>query len=219
MLKHSDRDRERRTSMNDTTSLKALFLGCSLRPSPSESSSDVLATQVIQALENHNVTSEIVRVADYNVVPGVDVDMGEGDQWPQLRAKMLASDIVVIATPTWSGHMSSIAQRVLERLDAELSQTGDDGLPLVYGKVAGAVVVGNEDGAHAICADIFQSLNDYGFTIPAASATYWNDEAMGSREYKDFESPPDAVARTTKQMAANLAHVARLLKQSAYIAA
>lgn len=29
---------------------------------------------------------------------------------------MLAADIFLLATPTWMGHMSSVAQRVLERL-------------------------------------------------------------------------------------------------------
>lgn len=198
------------------TELKALIFGCSLRPSPSESSSDALASELIQALRDYQVTSEQIRVVDYVVLPGVETDMGDGDQWPELRQKMLDSDIIIIATPTWSGHMSSIAQRVLERLDAELSETDSNGLPLVYGKVAGAVVVGNEDGAHAICADLFQSLNDYGFTIPAGAATYWNDEAMGSREYKDLDSPPESVASTTIQMAANLVHMARLLKQTPY---
>jgi multimeric flavodoxin WrbA len=55
------------------------------------------------------------------VKPGVEKDMGDRDAWPGIREKMLAADIFVLGTPTWMGHMSSVAQRVLERLDAELS--------------------------------------------------------------------------------------------------
>lgn len=74
--------------------------------------------------------------------------MGDGDQWPQIREKVLAADILLLSTPVWLGHPSSVAQRVLERLDAELSNTDDAGRPALTGKVAVVSVVGNEDGAH-----------------------------------------------------------------------
>ena len=77
------------------------------------------------------------------------------------------------------------------------------------------VVVGNEDGAHKITADLMQGLNDIGFTIPAQGGTYWNDEAMGSRDYNDLEETPEAVA-STNATAENAAHLARLLKESPY---
>lgn len=199
--------------------IKALIFGCSLKPSSSVSSTSKLASELASELRSNAAEVEIIHAVDYTILPGVETDMGAGDDWPALREKMLAADIVLIATPTWAGQMSSVAMRVIERLDAELSETDDKGLPLVYGKVGGAVVVGNEDGAHAICAAIFQSLNDYGFTIPAAAATYWNGEAMGSVDYKDLKSTPDAVASATKQMASNLVHTAALLKQTPYKAA
>ena len=199
--------------------ISALIFGCSLKPSPAISSADKLAGELAQELQKNSVKTELIRAVDYSILPGVETDMGDGDDWPELRKKMLAADIVIIATPTWAGHMSSVAMRVVERLDAELAETDNSGLPLVYGKVGGAVVVGNEDGAHSICAAIFQSLNDYGFTIPAAAATYWNGEAMGSVDYKDLDSTPENVASATKQMARNLTHTATLLKQTPYEAA
>jgi multimeric flavodoxin WrbA len=91
-----------------------------------------------------------VRVVDYDVKPGVELDMGDGDAWPAIRAQLIDADIVILSTPTWMGQQSSVRQRVLERLDAELSETGDNGQPSVAGKVAIAAVVGNEDGAHHI---------------------------------------------------------------------
>jgi len=91
--------------------------------------------------------------------------MGGGDQWPRIRRRVLDADILVFVTPTWMGQHSSVAQRVLERLDAELSETDARGRPTLFDKVAIAGVVGNEDGAHHIAAILFQSLNDLGFTI------------------------------------------------------
>lgn len=202
--------------MTETASLRALVLVCSLKPSPAPSSSEKLARQVLEEMATHGVAGDVVRVVDHDVRPGVEVDMGEGDAWPGIRERLMAADILVIATPTWVGHMSSVAQRVLERLDGELSETDDSGRPLVTGKVAVTVVVGNEDGAHKITADLMQALNDVGFTIPAQGGTYWNDEAMGSRDYDDLEETPEAVASTNATLAANAAHLARLLTASPY---
>lgn len=196
--------------------LKALALTCSLKPSPQESSTDILARQVLDELEKHDVSTELLRVIDYVIAPGVETDMGDGDEWPALRQKMLEADILLLATPTWVGHMSSIAQRVIERLDAELSFRDDSGRYKTYDKIAAAVVVGNEDGAHKISADIFQSLNDVGFTIPAGGVVYWNGEAMGSTDYKDLKKIPEAVQSTMTRLATNAAHLARQLKQSGY---
>jgi multimeric flavodoxin WrbA len=202
--------------MTETSPVRALALVCSLKPSPAPSSSELLARQVLDALAGHGVTGEVVRVVDHDVRPGVELDMGDGDAWPAIREKLMAADILVMATPTWLGHMSSVAQRVLERLDAELSETDGTGRPLVTGKVAVAAVVGNEDGAHKIVADLFQALDDVGFTISAQGSTYWNDQAMGGTDYLDLDETPEAVASTTATLAANAAHLARLLAANPY---
>jgi multimeric flavodoxin WrbA len=196
--------------------LRALAITCSLKPSPAESSTDLLTRQLLDALAGHGVEGEVVRAVDLDLRPGVEADMGDGDEWPGLRAKVLAADILVLATPTWMGQHSSVCQRVLERLDAELSDTDDDGHPRTYGKVACAVVVGNEDGAHHISAVLFQALNDVGFTLPAGAVTYWNGEAMHTTDYQDLDETPEQTASTTTTLAANAAHLARLLKGAAY---
>jgi multimeric flavodoxin WrbA len=196
--------------------LRALGLVCTLKPSPAESSSAVLTDQIFTHLRAGGVECESVRVVDYAVAPGVEADMGDGDQWPAILQKIVAADILVLSTPTWVGHMSSVAQRVLERLDAELSETDDQGRPRQVGKVALATVVGNEDGAHKIVADLFQALNDIGFTIPAQGCTYWNDEAMGGRDFKDLDETPEAVAGTTETAARNALHLAKALRDNPY---
>ena len=147
-----------------TAQLTALAISCTLKPSPAESSTDLLGSQILSALAEHGVTGELVRAVDHVISPGVEADMGGDDQWPTLREKVHAADILVLLTPTWMGQQSSVAQRVLERLDAELSETDDAGRPILFDKVALAGIVGNEDGAHHIAAILFQSLNDVGYS-------------------------------------------------------
>jgi len=199
-----------------TPPLRALALVCTLNPSPAESSSQLIADQVLGALAEHGVTGESVRLVDHDVKPGVQKNMGDGDAWPSIRERMLAADVLLIATPTWMGQASSVAQRAMERLDAELSEKDDEGRLLTYGKVGVVAVVGNEDGAHKISADLYQCLNDVGFTIPAGGVTYWNGEAMQGTDYKDLDETPKTTAGTTKTLAANAAHLARLLKAKQY---
>jgi len=108
----------------------------------------------------------MVRLADYDIAPGVVSEaVREGDEWPQIHAKILAADILILATPTWIGQPSSIIKRALERMDALLSETDAEGVPVAYNKVAGFVVTGNEDGAHHVIAEMAQGAIDYGFTV------------------------------------------------------
>ena len=199
-----------------TKSLRALALVCSLHASTEQSSSELLASQVLKEMEQYGVEGKTVRMADYDIKPGVELDMGDGDEWPSIRKQVMEADIVLLATPIWVGHPSSIAQRVIERLDAELSETDDQGRLLTYGKVAVVAVVGNEDGAHKVSADLFQALSDVGFTIPATGSTYWVGEAMNKTDYKDLDETPKMTAETTKSLASNATHLAKLLKEQTY---
>jgi multimeric flavodoxin WrbA len=167
--------------------------------------------QVLEALRGPDVDGDTIRAVDHDIRPGVEVDA-----WPGIRQRLLDADILLFATPTWVGHPSSVAQRIVERLDAELSEPDDQGRPLTFGKVAVVAVVGNEDGAHKITGDLFQALNDCGFTVPAQGAVYWNGEAMSGVDYKDLDETPEAVAGTTATLAANAAHLARHLVAEPY---
>lgn len=199
--------------------LTALALNCTLKPSPQPSSTEKLAGEVLTELEKLGVETEQLRVVDFDVRPGVTADEGDGDEWPKLRGRVVAADILVFATPTWLGHLSSVAQRVLERLDAELSVSDDNGVKALTGKIAVPVVVGNEDGAHSIIAATAQALNDVGFTIPAQGSTYWNGEAMQTVDYRMLEQTPPAVAATTMTAARNAFHLASLLQARPFLPA
>lgn len=199
-------------------SLTAIAFNATLKPSSSDekSSTQRMIDLIADELSSHDVTTETIWLADFNIKPGVTSDEGEGDDWPAIRAKVLAADILIIGTPIWMGQPGSISKRVLERMDAFLSETDDAGRMVSYGKVAAVAVVGNEDGAHHVSAEIFQALNDVGFTIPANAVAYWVGEAMGDVNFVDLKTVPDTVKTMVSMLARNTAHLASLLKAEQY---
>jgi multimeric flavodoxin WrbA len=204
--------------MADKPDLKVIAFNCSLKSANGKepSSTEVLLGQLLDALGKHGASGSVIRAVDHNIKPGVTSDEGEGDDWPALRQRVVNADILVMATPIWLGQPSSVAKRVMERMDAFLSETDDKGRMPSYGKVGIVVVVGNEDGAHHCAAELIQALTEVGFTCPPGSVTYWVGEAQGDTVYKDLKTTPQVVADTTAMLASNAAHLARLLKGSRY---
>jgi multimeric flavodoxin WrbA len=146
------------------------------------------------------------------VRPGVENDMGDGDAWPAIREKVLAAELLVISSPTWLGRPSSVAQRVLERMDALLSDVDGEGRPVAYNRVAGVVVTGNEDGAHHVISEIAGALIDVGYTIPGQAWTYWNRGPGPGDSYLDSDAGKDWSHETGRAAASNLLAVARALQ-------
>lgn len=196
--------------------LKALALNCTLKSGSAESSTELLLSQVLEELETQGVEGSMLRIADLDIKPGVTSDEGAGDDWPSIRAKIMESEILVLGTPIWLGQPSSIVKRVLERMDAFLSEADDQGRYPSYGNVGLVAVVGNEDGAHHVSAELFQAMNEVGFTIPASAVTYWVGEAMQSTDYKDLKDTPEKTQRATQMAVRNAVHLARLLSSSGY---
>ncbi|MFG1664627.1 flavodoxin family protein [Streptomyces sp. Y7] len=194
--------------------MHALVINCTLKPSPQTSNTEALAGAVITALQGYGVEVDIVRAVDLNLKPGVETDMGEGDDWPAVHDKLLASQILVIASPTWLGRPSSVAQRVLERMDAMLSETDDDNRPVAYNRVAGVLVTGNEDGAHHVISEISGALGDIGYTIPGQAWTYWHLGPGPGPDYLDDDRGHDWSLSTGRAMASNLVHTAQALTTS-----
>jgi len=196
--------------------LRYFGLNCTLKPSPAESSTSALLNHVTRCLAQSGATGRVERVVDHDVRFGVSSNEGPGDGWPPLRHAILDADIFVLGTPIWLGHPASVCQMVLERLDAFLGETAADGRPVAYDRVAVVGVVGNEDGAHHVGAEIFQGLNDVGFTIPAGGMTYWVGEAMQKRDFIDVSPAPEATLQATETMARNAVHLARSLSDTHY---
>lgn len=196
--------------------LKAIAINCSLKASAKgeASSTDMMIDLIADALKKYDVAFDgTIRLADHDVKPGVSSDEGDGDAWPALRTRILAADILIFGTPIWMGQMSSIAKRVVERMDAFLSETDDRGRMPSYGKIVLFAVVGNEDGAHNVTAQVGQALLDTGWTLPPSPTCYWVGEAMGRIDFNKLPSVPDKVTETVTMAASSAAHLAALLKE------
>lgn len=198
--------------------LTAQPINCTLKGDTStESSTDKMIGVMAKAFEANGVkVADTIRIAALDIKPGVTSDEGNGDQWPDVRTRILAADILIFGTPIWMGQACSVAHRVMERMDAFLDETDDQGRLPSYGKLAVCAIVGNEDGAHCASSQIFQALNDVGWTIPPVAACYWVGEAMGDVDFKDLKSEPRLVTRTARMLASNAAHLAALLKDAPF---
>ncbi|MGN7929228.1 flavodoxin family protein [Sphingomonadaceae bacterium 3R27C6] len=197
--------------------ITATAINCSLSARGRKSSTDAMLAVLTEHFEAEGVrVGKPIRIAAHSIKWGVTSNEGAGDEWPKIREAILASDILIFGTPIWMGQASSVAKLVMERMDAFLSETDDKGRMPSFSKVAVAAIVGNEDGTHNASSQIFQALNDVGWTIPAVAACYWVGEAMGSVDFKDLQHRPSKVTETAKMVAANATHLARLLRESPY---
>lgn len=194
--------------------LNAVALNCTLKSTPQVSNTEALLDKVLGLMRPLDVNCEMLRVADYKVAFGVSSDEGGGDQWPQIYSRIRAAHILIIGTPIWLGHRSSVAQMVCERLDGSYadadSRTGQ--FPL-YNKVAGVVVTGNEDGAHSAAETILFNLTHLGCTIPPNADCYWVGDAGPGPSYLDQGGGRRHLYtnKTARYMAHNLVYLAKLL--------
>ncbi|MEB2846749.1 NADPH-dependent oxidoreductase [Rhizobiales bacterium RZME27] len=197
--------------------LKAIALNATLKASGGEpSSTDRMLSLIADAMAKDGVETETIRLADFNIKPGVTSDEGEGDDWPSIRQKILDANILILGTPIWLGQPSSVSKRALERMDAFLEETDEQGRMVSYGRVAAVAVVGNEDGAHHVSAEIYQALNDVGFTIAPNAVAYWVGEAMGSTNFVDLEDVPETVTTAVDMLARNTVHLAKLTVENPF---
>ena len=131
-----------------------------------------------------------------------------------LRKRVLDADILVIGTPIWLGQPSSVAKRVLERMDAFLDETSPkDACRLMARSRLLSCRHRGWRPSHRRRA--VPDAAWVGFTIPTGGVTYWVGEAMGEKDYKDLLRTPNAVAEWTPLLASS-AHLARLIKQKRY---
>ena len=206
----------------DYSGLKAVFINCTLSPSPRESHTDTLMDVVCAIMEKAGVGISSVRAVDHDIAPGVLPDMTEhgfaSDAWPAIARKVLAADILVIGTPIWLGDVSSQCRKIIERLYAHSSQTNDKGQYVFYGKAAGCVVTGNEDGVKHCAAGILYALGHIGYTIPPQADAGWIGEIGPGPSYGDKKDngsrvgfDHDFTQRNATFLAWNLMHTAHML--------
>ena len=207
---------------HDFSDLRALFLNCSLKRSAAEpSNTQALMDNSVAIMEANGVSVETIRIADRVVPPGVEEDMTEHgydrDDWPAIQRRVLAADILVLGTPIWLGEKSSLCTRVIERLYGYSGELNERGQWIYYGRAAGVLVTGNEDGIKHVAMNTLYSLQHIGYTIPPQADAGWIGEAGPGPSYLDPGSggpENDFTNRNTTFMTWNLLHLARMLKDA-----
>lgn len=206
--------------------LRAVFVNGTLKPSPAVSHTQGLMDVSRAILEANGVDVDVIRAADHEIAPGVQPDMtrhgAARDDWPALWPRIDGADILVLGTPVWLGERSSVISRVIERLYAMSGRTNDRGQYLYYGKVAGVIVTGNEDGVKHCAMGMLYALQHLGCTIPPQADAGWIGEVGPGPSYLDPGSggpENDFTQRNTTFMSYNLIHLARMLRDAGGIPA
>ena len=210
--------------------LSAVYVNCTLKPSPQPSHTDLLGEASMAIMRDQGVSVTAIRAVDHVIAPGVQIDMtqhgADRDDWPAIQAQVMAADILVLMTPIWLGQTSSVAMRVIERLYGYSGELNAAGQYAYYGRVAGCLVTGNEDGIKHVAMSTLYSLQHLGYTIPPQADAGWIGEAGPGPSYGDeredggrvgFDN--DFTKRNTTFMTWNLLHLARLLKDAGGIPA
>jgi multimeric flavodoxin WrbA len=218
------------------TGQTALFINCSIRREKSASHTQLLMDKAAAIMVGEGVAVEQVYARDHTIAFGMIKDgaaEGVPDDWPTIQAKIMDADILVLGTPIWLGAKSSVASLVIERMYAYSGDRNEQGQYLYYGKTAGCVITGNEDGIKHCARDILYSLQHIGYMIPPQADCGWIGEAGPGPSYGDTtwaDSPigdgttplgfdNDFTNRNTTFMSWNLMHTASMLKGSGGIPA
>lgn len=212
---------------NSFKGLKAVYVNCTLKKSPTPSHTRTLMDVSIKIMESEGVDVEVIRFVDHEIPVGVQPDMTkEGaskDEWPKLYEKIINADILVIGTPIWLGERSSIASKLIERLYAMSGLHNDKGQYVYYGKASGCLITGNEDGVKHCAMGMLYALQHLGYSIPPQADAGWIGEVGPGASYGDTEWKGEKLKtpmgfdseftnRNTTFMTYNLLHLAKMLK-------
>jgi len=211
----------------DFTELTAVYINCTLKRSPELSHTQGLMDRSIQLMRLQGVTVDSLRLIDQDVATGIYPDMREHgwetDGWPEVVWPLVeAADILVIGGPLWLGDNASVTRQLIERLYAMSGLFNEKGQYVFYGKTAGALLTGNEDGIKHAAMSTLYSLQHIGYTIPPAADAGWIGEVGPGPSYLDEGSggpENDFTNRNTTFMTWNLMHMARMLKDAGGIPA
>src|SRR4051794_22322713 len=169
------------TSRWDFSDMRAVYVNCTLKRSPETSNTQGLAARSIAIMERNGVTVEQFRAIDLDIATGVYPDMREHgwerDGWPAIFERVIGADILVLLTPIWLGEKSSVCTQVIERLYGNSHLLNEAGQYAYYGRAAGCLITGNEDGAKHCAMNILYSLQHLGYAIPPQADSGWMGEA------------------------------------------
>lgn len=196
--------------------LNVLVLNASLKHKGKLSNTEELSRLVVKNMkdEYQELRTEYIRLSDLYIPPGLKFKEDKNDKWPEVAEKIVASDIVIFATPIWWGSRSSLLQRIIERMDSFDEQYKDKGRSVLLNKIAGVVITGSEDGAQATLGCILSVLTFMNFTIPPECCTYWVGEVGKPPKTNRSDRLKNKSSKIMAQkMAANLVYYANLLKK------
>ncbi|MHB1865013.1 MAG: flavodoxin family protein [Candidatus Saccharimonadales bacterium] len=215
----------------DFRGLKALFINCSIKKDKTKSHTQLLIDKAANIMSKEGVNVDQIYLLEHKVAFGMIRDGAEEgleDEWPNIQKKIMSADILVIGSPIWLGVKSSVATLVIERMYAYSGDRNSKGQYLYYGKTAGCIITGNEDGIKHCSMDILYAMQHIGYTIPPQADCGWIGEAGPGPSYGDtmWDDKPindskmpvgyanDFTNRNTTFMAWNLMHMASLLRSS-----
>jgi multimeric flavodoxin WrbA len=208
----------------DFSDLRAVFVNCSLKYEPRASHTMRLVERSAGIMRELGVEVDVIHALEHEIAVGMETDLTEHgrprDDWPALHARVMAADVLVLATPIWLGVPASVSSLVIERLYAYSGLHNDRDQYLYYGKSAGCIVTGNEDGVKASSRQILYALQHIGYTIPPQADCGWIGEIGPGASYGDVVEGSDVPTgydseftnRNTTFMTWNVLHVARMLK-------
>lgn len=206
--------------------LRAVFINATLKPSPAPSNTDGLLRMSTRIMEELGVSVEVVRAVDHDIAVGLWPDMtehgAETDDWPAIFDTVMAADILVLAGPIWLGDNSSVMKRVVERLYGCSGILNEAGQYAYYGRVAGCLITGNEDGIKHCAMNLLYSLQHLGYTVPPQADAGWIGPVGPGPSYLDPGSggpENDFTNRNTTFMTYNLVHLAAMLRAAGGIPA
>ncbi|HSX27191.1 MAG TPA: flavodoxin family protein [Patescibacteria group bacterium] len=205
--------------------LKALFINCSIKKDKTQSHTQRLMNRVAGVMKQEGAKVEQIYALDHKIAFGMVKDgaeNGQPDDWPTIQQKIMTADILVLGTPIWLGVKSSVATLVIERMYAYSGDHNSKDQYLYYGKTAGCVVTGNEDGIKHCSMDLLYALQHIGYTIPPQADCGWIGEAGPGPSYGDTIEGKDVPVgydndftnRNATFMAWNLLHMGKMLKDN-----
>ena len=190
---------------SDFADLRAMFINTTLKRSPEVSNTQGLLDVSAEIMRRQGVAVDLLRAADHDIATGVQPDMTEHgwdeDEWPEIYERVLAADILVIGSPIWLGERSSVCSKVIERLYSNSAQLNDKGQFAYYGRVAGCIVTGNEDGVKHCATSILYAMQHLGYAIPpqpmrdgsgrsGQDPHTWTKGRAGRKTTSPTETPP-----------------------------
>jgi len=210
---------------NDFNDISALFINCSIKKDKSQSHTQLLIDKAAAIMQKVGVKIDQIYALDHQIAFGMIKDgktEGLKDDWPEIQSRIMAADILVIASPIWLGVKSSVATLVIERMYAYSGDYNAKGQYLYYGKTGGCLITGNEDGIKHCSMDLLYALQHIGYSIPPQADCGWIGEVGPGPSYGDKVEGSNIPAgfdneftnRNTTFMAWNLMHMARMLKNN-----